>query len=518
MPLGTSASNEPARADDGEYDYSWGPLKPYMDGDTLVIPVMDVIADSFWGSGLSAKSVKRALLKYKDATSIRLVINSPGGEVHEGVAIYSLLIADARPVEAHVIGLAASMASIVLLAADTRILHTGSMVMIHEPSLWYTGGKAHKLQGDVNRLLATTASMLDIYVERTGQDRAALEALMADETWLVAEDARRYGFGTDVAPVVAEPMMATASADAGWNTRRGAALAKYQSLPAAAQYGASLGWSGPTLVEMRAANALADIHQFPTLVAALDGVRRARPTAQQPIPAPREATPPPRPAPQPQPAASTRTTPMDEETLRELGLSPGATNDQIAAAFKAKTAEAKAKIAAVEAKAESERLARIEAQSREASAEALRVEQAKLAAAREAEAKVLADHNIKVETFLAGCTDGVRGIYEELCYDGEGDQRKPNPKGLEQAQRLAKTSPGALKSSLAGPSTQVQAARQAAATGTTTTAKGPVKYRFAGATQEVDLTRLAGVTHEMVAARQAEMQARSESRGLIHND
>lgn len=516
MPLGTSASNEPARADDGEYDYSWGPLKPYMDGETLVIPVMDVIADSFWGSGLSAKSVQKALLKYKDATSIRLVINSPGGEVHEGTAIYSLLVADARPVEAHVIGLAASMASIVLLAASVRILHTGAMVMIHEPSLWYTGGKAHKLQGDVNRLLATAASMLDIYVERTGQDRAALEALMADETWLTAEEARRYGFGTEVAPVVAEPRMSTASADAAWNERRGAALAKYQCLPAAAQHGASLGWSGPSLAELRAANALADTHQFPTLVAALDGVRRARPTAQQPIPAPREATPPPRPAPQPQPAASTnRTTSMDEATLRALGLTPGATPEQIAAAV----ASLNSKTAELEARAKAEAQARLEAEAKTKIAE----EQRRREEAEAAEAKALADWTAKVSSeLLEDTTPSLRADFEAMAFhedvapDGT-KKRRANPDGFARALRMRDTMAGARKSSLSGPSAQVVAAAKVTATSPNAT-KGPVKYTFKGSNTAIDLTRITGVTHEQVAARQAEMQARAESRGLIPND
>jgi hypothetical protein len=501
MASGTSA--EESIGFDDDFGYSWESLKPYLDGDTLVIPVMDVIADSFWGSCLSAK-----------------MVNCPGGNVTEGTAIFSLLVADGRPVEAHVIGLAASMATVIILAADVRVLHTGCMLMVHEPALSWTGGNRHQLRSDATRLDIATESMLDIYEERTGHPRTELAALLAAETWLSAEDGRRLGFGTEVAPVAAEPVMAAVRADEAWNARRGAALAKYSALPPSVQHGTELGWSGPSLAELKAANALAEANNFPTLTMALDGVRRSRAVAPQPTP-PREAAPPPRPASKPQPAASTsRTTPMDEELLQELGFAPGSTPTQaeITAAMKRKAAEAKA----AKAEAEAERLARIEAQAREAAAENLRKEQSVAAAKAAEEAKVMADHTAKVEAFLADCTDGVRGIYEEMCWDGAGESRKPSPKGLELAQRAARTSPGALKSSLMGPSAQAQAARQVAATPppatATATKNGPVTYTFGGCSTPINLTRLTGISHQALEERMAAMKARAESRGQRIDD
>jgi ATP-dependent protease ClpP protease subunit len=518
------ASEGDAAGFDDDYESSWGPLKPYLadEGQTLVIPVMDVIADSFWGSGLSAKSVQRALLKHKAATKIKVIVNSPGGDVSQGIAVYTQLRMDGRPVEVHVIGLAASMASIVMLAGDTRILHTGSMVMVHEPWTW-TAGDRHDFRSGADMLDAVANSMLDIYVERTGANRDELGTLMAAETWLTADEARRLGFGTEVAPAEPEPLQAQAAADPQWHQRRGAALARHEckSLPDEVRRDAPLGWRGPSLEELQAANALARANQIPTFAMALDGVRRARPLAQQPQP--REATPPPRPA-QPQPAASTsRTTSMDEETLRELGLGPGASSAEIKAAIKAQkeraaAAEAKAQEAALEAKLAKEQREREE----KAAAEA------KVRAEREAaEAKVLADHTVEVTAFLADITDGVKADLEAMAYtevsqpDGS-KKRVPNPDGFARAKRLADSNPAARKSTLAGPSAQVQAARQTLATtppaSTGATAKGPVKYRFAGATQEHDLTRIAGVTHEMVAERQALMKARAESRGQRVDD
>lgn len=512
MPLGTSASNEPAQAED-DYGYSWEPLKPYLDGDTLVIPVMDVIADSFWGSCLSAKMVQRALLKNKSAARIKLIVNCPGGHVAEGTAIYTLLRADGRPIEAHVIGLAASMATVIILAADVRVLHTGCMLMVHEPSLSWTAGNRHQLRSDATRLDVTLASMLDIYEERTGTSRDELSAMLEDETWLSAEDGRRIGFGTEVVQPAAEPLMTALRADEGWNARRGAALALYGDLPPEVQQGTALGWDGPSLAELRAANALADTHQFPTFVAALDGVRRARPTAQQPIPTPREATPPPRPATQSQPAASTnRTTAMNEETLRALGLTPGATPEQIAEAV----ASLNSKTLELEARSKAEAQARLEAEAKTKIAE----EQRRRDEAETAEAKALSDWTVKVtQELLEDTTPSLRADFEAMSFVETDGKKRPNPDGFERALRMRDTMAGARKSSLSGPSAQVQAARQVlTASGTSTATKGPVKYTFAGSSTAIDLTRLAGVTHEMVAARQAQMQARAEDRGLIPND
>lgn len=513
-----------------DWDFDWGPLKPYMDGDALVIPVMDVIADSFWGSGLSAKSVQKALFKHKSAIRIKLLINSPGGEVHEGTAIYSLLREDGRPIEAHVIGIAASMASIILLAADTRILHTGAMVMIHEPALWYTAGNRHQLQSDVDRLTATNESMLDIYVERTGHAREELAALMAKESWLTAEEARTVGFGTAVEPVEPEPMMATAAADPGWNTRRGGALAKYTVLPAAASQNAPLGWRGPSLAELRAAHDLAVAHQHPTFAAALDGVRRARPSAQSP----RESTPPPRPAP-PQPAASTsrtNTMPFPKELLDKLGLTSSATDAEVYAAMTAKANEAET---LATAKAEAEARAKAETQARiEAEANAkIAKEQREREALAAAEAKALADYTLDVQAFLADVTPSLKSDFEAMAFHEEvgpdgAKKRRPNPEGFARAKRMKKGNPAASISALSGPSAQAQTARQVVAAGQVAgnIPSGPVKYRFAGATQELDLTRLTGITPEKLAKRQAEMQARAQARdqaraqtrGLAPND
>jgi ATP-dependent Clp protease protease subunit len=516
LALSLATSDDESVGYDDDFGYSWEPLKPYLDGDTLVIPVLDVIADSFWGSCLSAKMVQRALLKHKSAARIKLLVNCPGGNVTEGTAIYSLLVADGRPVEAHVIGLAASMATVVILAAEVRVLHTGCMLMVHEPALSWTGGNRHQLRSDATRLDIATESMLDIYEERTGHPRAELAALMAAETWLSAEDGRRIGLGTEVAAAAAEPVMSAVQADEGWNTRRGAALAKYSALPATVQQGTELGWSGPSLADLRAAHSLAEANNYPTLTMALDGVRRSRAVAQQPQP---RETPTPRSTPAPQPAATasrTNTMPFPKELLDKLGLTSSATEAEVFAAMTAKATEAETLAAGkadAEARAKAEEQARREAEASAKIAEERRKQEAEAAA----EVKALADWTSKVQAeLLEDTVPSLRADFEAMAFTEVDGKKVANPDGFARALRMRDTMVGARKSSLTGPSAQAQAARQTVATtpppDIAGSATGPVMFRFKGATATINLTKFAGVTHEKLAARMAKMKARAEAR------
>lgn len=205
---------------------------------------------------------------------------------------------------------------------------------------------------------------------------------------------------------------------------------------------------------------------------------------------------------------------MNEEILRALGLSPGATAEQIAAAV----AQLNTKTLELEAKAKAEAQARLEAEARERIAE----EKRKAEALEAEEAKALADHERDVATFMVDITDGPKATFEKMCFVVTDGKRRPNPDGFAAAKVLADTLVGARKSSLAGPSAQVHAAKQTLTTtapaGATPQATGPVMYTFKGSTTPINLTRLAGVTPEMIAARQASMQARAAARGQRIDD
>jgi ATP-dependent Clp protease protease subunit len=96
-------------------------------------------------------------------------------------------------VTVYVDGLAASIASIIAMAADEIVVYASSTIMIHKP-LTYTGGNAEQLQEVINRLNLVEGQMLDIYVSKTGLDREHVKNLLSAETWMTSEEAIHLGF------------------------------------------------------------------------------------------------------------------------------------------------------------------------------------------------------------------------------------------------------------------------------------------------------------------------------------
>lgn len=150
-------------------------------------------AISYW-TGNDARTFQ-ARLDAIDADVIDLRINSPGGAVFEGVAIYNMLLAHPAEIIVHVDGLAASIASVIALAgAEVRIAENG-MFMIHNPSALVMGG-AEDLRQTADTLDAIKEAILNTYESRTVLGREKLGELMTAETWFTADEAVRDGFAT----------------------------------------------------------------------------------------------------------------------------------------------------------------------------------------------------------------------------------------------------------------------------------------------------------------------------------
>lgn len=492
---------------DDDFFEDYGPAKPRVEDDTLYLPILDVIGGSgFFFGGLSSKKVRSWLIRHDKTKASKIVveIDSPGGSMTDGVAIYNLLRNDGRPVEVRVLGLAASAASVVMLAADDRTVYPGALVMIHRAS---TGGWGNRdvHQQRVNQLDAADASMLKLYAKHTTATEDELRDAMVAERWLTADEALEWGFATKATED--DPVTASAYGDEAWHDRRGALLTTYANTPAQAQHGEPLGWDGRSPDDLIAAMAIARAHQLPTFAMALDGFQRARPQAQV---QPNEATPPPRQAPPARPATTggPKSIAMDEETLAYLGFEPGATPtpEQIKAAMKAKAAEhktlAEAK-AKAEATAEAERLARVTAEAK-ANAEAAQREQAEAKAKADAERTA---HEAAVERLVAQAIPSNRGLIESLCWDGEGADRKPRPKGLEQAKELLETNASMRADSLSTPSQQVERAK--AATPTVPSLRGQhVRYPTRDGLPPIEISRITGSNQAALAKRRQELVAK----------
>lgn len=148
---------------------------------------------------ITAKMVQEFLQEAtnQNVTSIDVHINSVGGSVFEGVAIYNLLNGFDGTINVYVDGLAASIASIIAMSGNTITMLDGSFLMIHNP-MTFTGGNAEELKKQVELLETMRDTLVDIYAKRTGKPTEDIKALMDVETWLTADQAIEYGFADNI--------------------------------------------------------------------------------------------------------------------------------------------------------------------------------------------------------------------------------------------------------------------------------------------------------------------------------
>lgn len=167
------------------------------------------------GSGVSFKSIDEFVASIpEDDDTIDIRLNCDGGDCLEGWAIIDKLQATGKKIIATIEGHAASMASLVLLAASERRGYKHAQLLIHKPYFpAYTLADAYRAE-DLERLSeqlkAETERALDFMVERTGADRATLEALMNEDKFVDMEKAKELGFIQEIL----EPL--SASARRGW--------------------------------------------------------------------------------------------------------------------------------------------------------------------------------------------------------------------------------------------------------------------------------------------------------------
>ena len=132
-----------------------------------------------------------------DVSTINLRINSPGGNVFDGVAIYNALKKHDAKVITHIEALAASIASIIALAGDEVQIADNAFYMIHNPYTW-AAGDAESMRKTANMLDKVTDSLIKTYTDKTGKSSAEIRQLMDDETWFNAEEAKEIGFADSI--------------------------------------------------------------------------------------------------------------------------------------------------------------------------------------------------------------------------------------------------------------------------------------------------------------------------------
>lgn len=207
------------------------PLQTHVDGDRAKLLIYDFIGYDWWSdSGVAATDVMNWLAELGDEIStIHVHINSPGGIVDEGSAIYqALLMADPKIV-VHVDGLAASAASVIAMAGDEIRMAETAMLMIH--NAWgFAIGDAIKMERVAAVLRKWTSALAKAYVRRTGMSADEVQELLDAETWLDAEEAVAMGFATHI-DTGADSEPDDSKAAASWGRSGQRLLASFKRTP-----------------------------------------------------------------------------------------------------------------------------------------------------------------------------------------------------------------------------------------------------------------------------------------------
>jgi len=143
--------------------------------------------------GVSASAFMRDLRGMGELDEIHLSIHSPGGDVLDGWAIYNSLKNSKAKITARVEGLAASMASVILMAADTVEIPENAYVMIHNP--WGLAvGDAEEMRDTADLLDKLGNGLVNAYASRTGNSEKDIREMMDAETWMDGKEAVERGF------------------------------------------------------------------------------------------------------------------------------------------------------------------------------------------------------------------------------------------------------------------------------------------------------------------------------------
>lgn len=156
----------------------------------------DITSWEWYESDVSSYTLSKQL-ENLDADFINVYINSYGGEVAEGLAIYNSLKRHKAKVTTYCDGFACSAASVVFMAGDERVMSTASLLMIH--NAWtYASGNAKELRKQADDLDAITQASINAYMQEVAIDEDELKEMLDNETWLSPQLALEKGFITTI--------------------------------------------------------------------------------------------------------------------------------------------------------------------------------------------------------------------------------------------------------------------------------------------------------------------------------
>lgn len=169
----------------------WNPaLRVKTEAD--VIQILDVIGFDYYDGGVTAKSISDQL-DAMDGRDVRVVMNTPGGDMFEGIAIYNVLKGYSGKVTIDIIGIAASAGSVIALAGDEIRIARTAFYMIH--NAWtYASGDRHYFAEMAEYLEPFDKSMAELYSRKSGIPVDEIAAYMDKETFFSGADTVEKGF------------------------------------------------------------------------------------------------------------------------------------------------------------------------------------------------------------------------------------------------------------------------------------------------------------------------------------
>lgn len=162
-----------------------------------------------------ADKFEKELKELGNVSELTIYINSPGGDVFEGSAIYSIIKRQSAKKRVVIDGLAASIASVIAMAGDVIEMPENAMMMVHNPSsiCW---GYASDMRETADRLDKIRESMITTYMAKSGLAKERIIELMDSESWLSAEDCKKLGLCDKVTGAVKIAACADNTFNAGY--------------------------------------------------------------------------------------------------------------------------------------------------------------------------------------------------------------------------------------------------------------------------------------------------------------
>lgn len=157
----------------------------------------DITSWECFENDVSSYTLSKQLEEMTDVNTIHVRINSYGGEVAEGLAIYNALKNHKATVKTYCYGFACSIASVIFMAGDERLMSTASLLMIHNAWTWASGNAA-ELRKQADDLDKITRASINAYMQKVSITEEELKALLDAESWLEYNEAIEKGFATGV--------------------------------------------------------------------------------------------------------------------------------------------------------------------------------------------------------------------------------------------------------------------------------------------------------------------------------